>query len=95
MKDILSHGGKRSQLSPGILMGRCANGTHTEQGWSQERLRAFLSYAGSEGATTVTIWSGLTQWRHTKNTTWAEVFPAAVSTCPWFVPTLLEWVAAE
>ena len=91
VKDILAHGGRASQLSPGLEMSTCANGTHTSLGWSQPTLKAFLEYAGSQGATSVTIWSdGLVSSRKPFN----ETVRPATSTCPWFVPTLLEWVAA-
>ena len=91
VKDILMHGGHPTQLSPGIEMSRCANGTHTTLGWSESKLKAFLLYAGSQGSTSVTIWSdGLVSSRKPYN---ATVRPAT-STCPWFVPTLLDWVAA-
>jgi hypothetical protein len=62
-------------------------GLKTRQGWTQATLRAFLTYAGEAGATTVTIWSGLTASHRPRN----ESVPAAMVTCPWFVPTLLEW----
>ena len=91
VKDILVHGGRPDQLSPGIEMSRCANGTHTTLGWSEPTLKGFLDYVGGQGATSVTVWSdGLVSSRKPVNTT---VRPAT-STCPWFVPTLLDWVAA-
>jgi len=66
----------------------------TMQGWTQPTLKAFLAYAGSQGAETVTLWSGLIDVPgiYNNKTTWAEVFPSSVSTCRWFVPTLLDWV---
>ena len=36
LKDVLTHGGKPSQLSPGIWMDACdASGLKTHQGWTQ------------------------------------------------------------
>ena len=52
--------------------------------------KEFLDYAGSQGATTVTIWGGLESSKKALNTTSP---PAVMDTCPWFVPTLLDWVA--
>jgi hypothetical protein len=112
VKDLLTHGARKSQLSPGIWMDACVNGTTTVQGWTQSILKSFLHYAGQQGASTVTIWSGLTatpKWI-TANTTnnvthkvekdwpngwlepWSTVYPSKLETCPWFVPTLLDWV---
>ena len=104
VKDILTHGGRKSQLSPGVWMSGCCSGsgsssqlcrslgpvsTTTTRGWTQKRLKDFLAYVGTQGATTITIWSGL----EASKRPWNATFPAAVDTCPWFVPTLLEWVA--
>ena len=104
VKDILTHGGRKAQLSPGIWMSGCCSGsgsasqlcrhlgpvsTTTTRGWTQKRLREFLAYVSSQGATTVTIWSGL----ESSKKPWNATFPTAVNTCPWFVPTLLDWVA--
>ena len=112
VKDLLTHGARKSQLSPGIWMDACVNGTTTMQGWTQPILKSFLDYAALQGASTVTIWSGLTatpKWI-TANTTnnvthkitkdwpngwlepWSTVYPSKLETCPWFVPTLLDWV---
>ena len=112
MKDLLTHGASKSQLSPGIWMDACVNGTKTLQGWTRPILKSFLDYAGEQGAKTVTIWSGLTatpqyvtanitdnvthkskrDWPHGWLEPWSTVFPAKLETCPWFVPTLLDWV---
>lgn len=91
VKDILVHGGKPSQLSPGIWMDVCEpSGLKTLQGWTEATLKTFLEYAGNAGATTVTMWSGLTVSHKPLN----QTIPAAMSTCPWFIPTLLDWVGA-
>ena len=66
------------------------DGTQTDQGWTEQRLKQFLEYAGSQGATTVTVWSGLEESKKP----WNETLPPAMATCPWFVPALLDWVAA-
>jgi hypothetical protein len=140
VKDLLTHGASKSQLSPGIWMDACVNGTTTAQGWTQPILESFLDYAGEQGAATVTIWSGLTatprcvlrhnnismapkqldvivvlagrsryvtanvtnnvthktkkDWPHGSLEPWSTVFPSKLETCPWFVPTLLDWVEA-
>eukprot|EP01052_Picozoa_sp_SAG31_P066951 SAG31_NODE_25740_length_455_cov_0.896067_1_plen_145_part_01 len=65
--------------------------TTTSRGWTEQRLKHFLEYVGSQGATTITLWSGLTDFKRP----WNATFPAAVDTCPWFIPTLLEWVASS
>ena len=90
VKDILTHGGSPSQLSPGIWMTPCVpNNTNTTVGWTQRRLKEFIDYAGGQGATTITIWGGLEASKTSLNAT----SPAVMDTCPWFVPTLLDWVA--
>lgn len=113
VKDLLTHGATPAQLSPGIWMDDCVDGEKTVQGWTEPTLRGFLEYCGRTGATSVTLWSGLTatphyitdnitnnvthkttkNWPHGHLAPWSTVFPAKLSTCPWFVPTLLEWVS--
>ena len=102
VKDFLTHGASAAQLSPGIWMDECvSDGTQsiTKQGWTQARLRAFLTYAGEQGARTVTLWSGLTatpkwitantsktrhgDWPNGTLAPWSTVFPSRLTTCPW------------
>lgn len=115
VKDLLTHGATPDQLSPGIWMDDCVDGITTVQGWTEPKLRGFLEYCGRAGATTVTLWSGLTatpayiadnitnnvthkttkNWPYGHLAPWSTVFPEKLKTCPWFIPTLLDWVAAD
>lgn len=84
VRDMLAHGvDGNGQLSPGINPAKCEpNGTMTANGWTQDALSQFLDFLTANGVRSVTLWfdNALQLYQDS-------------FTCPWFVPTLHDWVA--
>ena len=83
VEDMLKHGANPStgQLSPGLCPDICsADGKSTANGWTQESLATFLAFLDAKGVRTVTLWFSNA----------LQLFNDGF-TCPWFVPSLLDW----
>lgn len=69
------------QLSPGLWPTSCsADGTNTSTGWTKAALEEFLVFLDKQEVRTVTVWFSNA----------FQLFEDGY-TCPWFIPTLLEW----
>ena len=56
--DMLAHGASVEQIVPGIFLDPChADGAMTNTGWTQQKLRDFLDFAGGVGVVDIAIWT--------------------------------------
>lgn len=70
-----------SQVELGLWLRTCsADGSRTENGWTQAALRKYLEHANSEGIESVALY-----------TLTAKPLPTG-ATCGWFLPELRRWV---
>jgi hypothetical protein len=80
------------QLSPGIWLGRCVNGTAMTTGWTRPFLRKFLAYQDKVGVCSLDVWTdaGSGPDVGANNTTCPMPCPST-PTCGWALDELRAW----
>eukprot|EP01046_Picozoa_sp_COSAG06_P018780 COSAG06_NODE_1318_length_9880_cov_5.233923_5_plen_354_part_00 len=81
-----------TQLSPGIWLGHCVNGTTMTTGWTRPFLRKFLAYQDKVGVCSLDVWTdaGSGPDVGANNTTCPMPCPST-PTCGWALEELRAW----